>query len=164
MRIDSFHTPNFSIGRDAEGPRAIVVHTTVGTFASAVAWFGSKESKVSSHYLVGLDGRVGQFVDEREVAWHARRVKDPTVAPWLVAVNPNLVTVGIEFEDLGDPHGCDRSQEQYASGAGLIAGIAERWRIPLDREHIVGHREIFAEKTCPGNLDIDRLIAEARRS
>jgi N-acetylmuramoyl-L-alanine amidase len=164
MRIQSFRTPNFSIGREGEMPQAIVVHTNVGTFGSTVAWFGSTESGVSAHYLVGLDGAVGQFVDERDTARHAGRVKDPTVAPWLVALNPNLVTVGIEFEDRGDPHGCDRSQIQYASGAELIAGIAKRWRIALDREHVVGHREIYAAKTCPGNLDIDRLITEAQSS
>ena len=44
----------------------------------------------------------------------------------------------------------------------LIAEIAARWEIPLDREHVIGHREMFAAKDCPGNLDVERLIAEAR--
>ena len=34
--------------------------------------------------------------------------------------------------------------------------------IPLDREHVVGHRELTTKKTCPGNLDIERLLTEAR--
>ena len=31
-----------------------------------------------------------------------------------------------------------------------------------NREHVIGHRELFAVKTCPGNLDIARLLDEAR--
>ncbi len=37
-----------------------------------------------------------------------------------------------------------------------------RWGIPTDREHVIGHHELFAEKDCPGNLDVDRLIRECR--
>ena len=47
-----------------------------------------------------------------------------------------------------------------AAGALLLARICGRWEIPLDREHVVGHRELFAAKRCPGNLDPERLIAE----
>jgi N-acetyl-anhydromuramyl-L-alanine amidase AmpD len=164
MRIESFRTPNFLNGRDGATPRAIVVHTSVGSFGSAVDWFGRRESGVSAHYLVGLRGRVGQFVDETDTARHAGNVRDPTAASWLVARDPNLVSVGIEFEDGGDPAGCARPPAQYASGAELIARIGERWGIPLDREHVVGHREIYAAKSCPGNLDIERLIDQALAS
>jgi N-acetylmuramoyl-L-alanine amidase len=133
----------------------------VGSFSSTVHWFADPASRVSSHYLVGLDGRVIQFVDERDTARHAGRVKDPT-ARLVGADNPNLYTVGIEFEDGGEPHTVERPNEQYGAGAELLRAIAERWSIELDREHVVGHREIYAAKTCPGNLDIERLIQMAR--
>jgi N-acetyl-anhydromuramyl-L-alanine amidase AmpD len=115
---------------------------------------------VSAHYLVGLDGRVAQFVDEHDTAHHAGRVREPT-AEFITEESPNLYTIGIEFEDGGDPDGVARPDAQYRSGAELIAALAARWSIPVDRAHIVGHREIFSAKACPGNLDIDRLIAEA---
>jgi N-acetyl-anhydromuramyl-L-alanine amidase AmpD len=154
-------TPHFAEGRGGHRPRAIVVHTTVGSFASAASWFEHAESGVSAHFLVGLDGRVAQFVDENDTARHTGRVKDPT-ASFLSAENPNLYTIGIEFEDGGDPEGVERTDPQYAGGAALIRAMAERWAIPLDRDHVVGHREIYAAKSCPGNLDIDRLLREAR--
>jgi N-acetylmuramoyl-L-alanine amidase len=153
-------TPNFTRGREGHEPRGIVVHTTDGSYEAAASWFANPESGVSSHYLVGLDGRVAQFVEEEDAAHHAGRVREPTAA-LLSAENPNLYTIGIEFEDEGDPAGVERTDEQYAAGARLIADIARRWRIPLDREHVIGHREVFAAKSCPGNLDLDRLIAEA---
>jgi N-acetylmuramoyl-L-alanine amidase len=163
IEIESGETPHYEQGRDGHSPRGIVVHTNVGSFSSTVHWFADPASRVSSHYLVGLDGRVIQFVDEADTARHAGRVEEPTAA--LVGEeNPNLYTVGIEFEDGGEPHSVERPDAQYEAGAELIRAIAARWSIDLDREHVVGHREIYAAKTCPGNLDIARLIRMARVS
>lgn len=159
--IEPLATPNFEPGREGHDPRAIVVHTTAGTYDGTVGWFATSESGVSAHYLVGLDGRVGQFVGEGDTALHAGRVRNPT-AGFLEDASPNLYTVGIEFEDGGDAQGVARPDDQYAAGASLIAAIAGRWEIPLDREHVVGHSEIFADKSCPGNLDVERLIRLAR--
>jgi hypothetical protein len=162
LRIERRRSPNFAPGRDGHMPRGIVVHTTDGSFAGAVAWLSNPESRVSAHYVVGLDGRVLQLVDEGDTARHAGRVRDPTAALIGGDDDPNLFTVGIEFEDGGDPEHVARPDEQYAAGAALIGAVAGRWGIPLDREHVIGHREVFAAKLCPGNLDVERLVAEAR--
>lgn len=162
IEVERCPTPNFARGRGGQQPRAIVVHTTAGVYESALSWFSRPESAVSSHYVVALDGRVAQLVDEEDTARHAGRVRNPTAALISGGDDPNLYTVGIEFEDGGDPEGVERTDEQYAIGARLIAAIARRWRIPLDRDHVIGHREIFDAKACPGNLDLERLIAEAR--
>jgi N-acetyl-anhydromuramyl-L-alanine amidase AmpD len=161
LQIERHPTPNFAPGRDGQEPRAIVVHTNVGSYSSTVSWFARAESAVSSHYLVALDGGVGQFVDEADTARHAGRVLNPT-ATFLDDANPNLYTVGIEFEDGGDPLEVARPDAQYAAGSELIAAVARRWSIPLDSDHVVGHRTIYAAKECPGNLDVERLIRQAR--
>ena len=157
-------SPNRDPDRGGDRPRAIVVHTSDGSFEGTAAWFESERSGVSAHYLVGLDGRLAQFVDETEVARHAGRVLDPTaaIAADAEADGVNRFTIGIEFEDGGDPLAVNRPASQYETGALLIAELAERWEIPLDRDHVVGHRELFAAKACPGNLDVDRLLARAR--
>jgi spore germination protein len=162
MRIERRETPNHQPGREGRAPTGIVVHTNVGSFESTINWFADPESGVSAHYLVGLDGRVAQFVDEEDTARHAGRVADPTT-PLYTGDDPNLHTVGIEFEDGGDPLGVERPVRQYRAGARLVRQIAKRWEIPLDREHVVGHRELFAGKECPGNLDVDRIVEMARR-
>ena len=154
-------SPNFTEGRGGHTVRGVVIHTTEGTYDGTIGWFTTEESRVSAHYLVGLDGRIAQFVGEDSTARHAGRVEGPTT-PLYDGGDPNEYTVGIEFEDGGAPHDVERPDEQYASGAALLRGIAERWDVPLDRDHVVGHREIFSPKTCPGNVDIDRLIREAR--
>lgn len=152
------HTPNFERGRRGGRPRAIVVHTNVGSFESTLAWFADPRSGVSAHYLVGLDGRVARFVDEADTAHHAGRVLRPITE---IGTNPNYGTIGVEFEDGGDPRGVARTAEQYRAGGSLLAGIAGRWGIPLDRAHVLGHRELFAAKDCPGNLDIELLVEAA---
>src|SRR3972149_1584066 len=66
MPNEMYPTPNSTRGRKGHTPQLIVIHTTVGTFASTVHWFGTKESGVSAHYLVDRDGRIAQFVDETD--------------------------------------------------------------------------------------------------
>ena len=164
VRIERRASPHVIPGRRGQAPRAIVVHTTVGTFESAAAWFANAASAVSAHYLVGLDGRIAQFVDEADAARHAGRVLRPT-ARLAEEAGPdglNAITIGIEFEDGGKPMTVDRSDVQYKAGARVIADVAGRWGIPLDRDHVVGHRELFAAKECPGNLDVERLVRDAR--
>ena len=156
-------TPNYSAGRGDARPRAIVVHTTAGTWAGALDWFARAESGVSAHYLVGIDGRVAQLVDEADTARHAGRVLRSTAAiAGELGDDPNPLTIGIEFEDGGRPLDARRPSAQYAAGALLVAAACGRWSIPCDREHVIGHRELYAAKDCPGNLDLERLVSEAR--
>ena len=162
IEIERRRTPHSSPGRGGQRPRAIVVHTTDGGFAAAAAWFAAAESGVSAHYLVGLDGRVAQFVDEADTARHAGRVLRPTATLARGRDDLNPITVGIELEDGGDPEGIERPEAQYEAAAALVAAVCERWEIPLDREHVIGHREVFAAKACPGNVDLERLVAMAR--
>lgn len=161
MQIERRETPNRRPGREGLRPEGVVIHTTAGTFDSAAGWFATEESGVSAHYLVGLDGRVAAFVDEADTALHAGRVLEPTTH-LVMDVDPNLITIGIEFEDGGDPMNALRPDAQYRAGARLLRGIADRWGITLDRDRVVGHREIFRAKSCPGNVDLDRLLEESR--
>src|SRR5437867_6637348 len=52
-------------------------------------------------------------------------------------------------------------EDLYRTSALLNREIAGRWAIPLDREHVIMHREIRASKACPGLADMDRLLREA---
>ena len=132
-----------------------------GTLRGTDAWFRNPRSKVSAHYGVGRGGAVHQYVSESDTAWHAGRVYRPT---WggvkRLGRNPNLYTVGIEHEGhLGDAW----PEAMLDASARLIADVCTRWSIPIDREHVVGHREIYARKACPGDeVDLDDLVARAR--
>jgi hypothetical protein len=52
----------------------------------------------------------------------------------------------------------------YAASADLLRGIADRHPLlrPLSRANVVMHREIRADKSCPGQVaDLTRLLALA---
>ena len=158
-KIQRRPTPHVIEGRRGRTPSMIVLHTNEGTAAGTIDWFSQAISGVSAHYLVSLAGWVVQFVDEADAARHAGRVSRPSVP--LPDGDPNLYTIGIEFEDGRDPDGVERTEALYRAGAELLGDIAARWDIPLDRRHVLGHRELFAAKRCPGNLDMDRLVRDA---
>jgi len=152
---------NFRKGRHGLEPKAIVIHIIVGPLESAGLTFRDPRSSVSAHYGVGKSGSVHQFVQETDTAFHAGIVVRPTWKLIDPAVHPNFYTVGVEHE--GQPQDA-WPDEQYHASAALVREIAGRWKIPLDRDHIIMHREIRASKTCPGSADIDRIIREAAGS
>lgn len=153
-------SPNRTTGRGGFRPEAVVVHIMEGTLAGTDSWFRSPQSKVSAHYGIGRNGEVHQYVNENDSAWHAGRVWGSTWKLRKEGVNPNRYTIGIEHEGQGDDEWTDA---MYRTSAALIRDVCHRWSIPIDRDHIVGHREIYAHKTCPGSkVDLDRLIRLAR--
>lgn len=166
MDIKQVPSPNFLKGRKNFRPEAIVIHIMEGTLAGTDSWFRNPVSNVSAHYGIGLNGAIHRYVAEEDTAWHAGRVHQPT---WQTIrrlgngtyLNPNLYTIGLEHEGRGHT---DWPEAMYAASAALIRDICTRWRIPIDRQHIVGHNEIYGRKTCPGNrVDLDRLVALAAR-
>lgn len=152
--------PNFGTGRRGHRPTAIVIHIAEGSAAAVDSWFANPASAVSAHYLVRKDGGLHTYVREENTAWHAGRVHAPTWKGIIPGVNPNLYTIGIEHEGDGNDVWPDAMIERSAR---LLAELHCRWSIPLDRAFVVGHREIYAKKTCPGSVaDIDGLILRAR--
>ena len=165
MTIISIPSPNFSSGRKTYHPEAVVIHIMDGTLPGTDSWFKNPQSKVSAHYGIGKNGEVHQYVQETDTAWQAGRVNAPTWSLIKPAgsgtyINPNLYTIGIEHE--GDDQS-DWTDAMYATSSDLLADICKRWNIPVDRSHIIGHREIYSLKTCPGaKVDLDKLVGLAR--
>ncbi len=165
MEISFIASPNFHIGRDTYTPIAIVIHIMEGTLLGTDSWFQNPKSQVSAHFGVGKTGEIHQYVLQTDSAWHAGRVNNPS---WRLIksnpvdqkyINPNFYTIGIEHEGNEDSTWTDA---MYQSSSELIAGISKRWNIPIDRDHIIGHHEIYSLKTCPGTkVDFDKLIQMA---
>lgn len=146
-------SPNF--WRDRQGhdmaiqPAYVVIHTMVGTIAGANSRFQIPSEGASAHYGVGLDGRLVQWVDEKDAAWHAGNAVI------------NLDSVGVEHED-GGRYNDPRPDALYTSSAALVRGICLRYGLPIDRAHIRAHREVSdAPTACPDALDVDRIVRMA---
>ncbi|MGW4794390.1 N-acetylmuramoyl-L-alanine amidase [Nonomuraea sp. NPDC004297] len=115
----------------------IVIHVAQGSYAGTISWFQNPAAKVSSHYVVrSSDGAVTQMVREKDRAFHAG--------------DYNRRSVGIEHEGyVSDATWF--TDAMYRSSAALTRNIADRYGIPKDRTHIVGHSQVpGADHTDPG--------------
>ena len=160
---------NFRAGRPPElEVTAAVIHIIDGSRIGADATFldDTLAEPRSAHYAVGADGSVHQYVKECDTAFHAGVIVNPV---WKGLrknaageyVNPNFYTIGIEHEGTPEDEWTDA---MYASSAALLRGISRRYPAlrTLTRDNVIMHREIRANKTCPGfKVDMDRLIAAA---
>lgn len=154
-------SPNKVKGRGGYRPEALVIHVMEGTLPGTDAWFANPASKVSAHYGLGKGGAVHQYVLDTDQAWHAGRVYSPSWKGIHAGVSPNRYTIGIEHEGRADDVWPEAMLDASAT---LIRDLCTRWAIPIDRDHVVGHREIYARKTCPGNtVDLAALVKRARR-
>lgn len=164
MNIIKKLVKNFS-ERGSWKPDVIVVHISAGSLTSMTSWFSTPNSQASSHYGIGKDGSILQYVEEDKKAWTQGNVKNPTAEIIIERkdVNPNLYCLSIENEgqDLNDA-----PKIQWDTLKELIKDIAKRHNIPLDREHIIGHFEIDGVNRtyCPSkNHDImDKLVSELK--
>ncbi|MEU3223875.1 peptidoglycan-binding protein [Streptomyces sp. NPDC006976] len=125
---------NYATGRTAAIDK-VVVHVTQGSYAGSISWFQDPVSEVSAHYVVrSSDGQITQMVRDADTAYHAR--------------SANASALGIEHEGfIDDPSWFTDSM--YRSSAALTAYLCDRYGIPKDRAHIIGHSE------APGNDHTD---------
>jgi N-acetyl-anhydromuramyl-L-alanine amidase AmpD len=135
------HPNNYTpANRPSSGPiNKIVIHVTQGSFSSAINWFKNGSAYVSAHYTVrSSDGFIGQSVHEKDIAWHAGN--------W----EYNKTSIGIEHEGyVSDPSWFTDAMYRYS--ARLSAYLCKKYKIPIDRTHIIGHNEVpGATHTDPG--------------
>ena len=117
-------------GRKPSAVKLIVIHTTDGgSFAGNVWWLSGGHSHASAHYVVARDGQIAQLVHLSDIAWHAGN--------WKV----NVRSIGVEHVgETYDPNGF--TEEEYRQSAKLVAWLARRSNIPIDRTHIIGHADV----------------------
>ncbi|GAA2473003.1 N-acetylmuramoyl-L-alanine amidase [Actinocorallia cavernae] len=126
----------------------VIIHVTQETYANTLAIFQNPEKQVTAHYVVrSADGHVAQCVRESDIAWHAGN--------W----SYNTRSVGIEHEGWVDQPSYF-TNALYEQSAKLTASICDRYGIPKDREHIIGHYQVpGTDHTDPGpNWDWVRYI------
>lgn len=158
MNIIQKSSPNYKEGRQGYKPELIVLHIMDGTLAGTDDWFSKSVSQVSANYGIGLNGEIHQYVKDEDTAWAQGRVDHPTAKLLKLNVNPNLYCLSIEHEG----HDLSKAPDtQLNASVELIKALATKWNIPIDRDHIIGHYQIFAGKpNCPATDKsiIDKII------
>lgn len=158
MNIQRKPVINFSHGRfsgkQEYNVKAVVIHIAQGYLDGAYAWFNNSKSFASSHYMIGRKGEVWNFVDERNTAWHAGGIANPTrtfLDNFSEHVDPNAYTIGIENEGFT---GERFTAEMIKSLQELLVDIANRygWEKYEYGKNIITHSEINTKSRsqCPG--------------
>lgn len=126
----------------------VVIHVTQETYTDTIRLFQDPAHAASAHYVVkSSDGSIGQCVRERDIAWQAGN--------W----SYNTRSIGIEHEGWVDQPAYFTTA-MYHSSAALTATICDKYGIPKDRNHIIGHVQVpGTDHTDPGpNWDWVRYI------
>lgn len=117
----------------------LVLHATVGSYASSLAWLCNPASKVSTHYLIRKDGYINQLVPDDRAAWHAGK------STWMGMTTQQIQerSLGIELENLNDGHDVYPAA-QLAACHWLCQSLISRYNI--ERLDVVRHLDIATPK------------------
>ncbi|MPZ24085.1 MAG: hypothetical protein GEU28_11205 [Dehalococcoidia bacterium] len=160
-------TTNFRPGRAGGRRRAMafVCHSQEGS-RSLHALFSNPSRRASTHFWIGRDGAVEQYVDTADTAWgngERNRAGGPDGrVPWAAAAyaaaSLNDETISCELEGrAGEPMS---SQQEAAAGA-LMRWVHVAHELGEPRRHVtvIEHNQLSATACPSGRWPIDRLIA-----
>jgi hypothetical protein len=164
-------TNGHNVGYGAQGPIAIVNHIAEGTVAGCDSWFSNPAAGASTSFA--LNGQtIHQYVRAPYYGWAHGVIANPSdrflrlqreALDRGLGSNPNVWALGIEHEGYtGNP----MPAAQWSMTIWLAAWLAQTYGIPIDRDHIIGHRDIDSvnRKLCPGwsESDWDWYIGEVQ--
>ncbi|QOW19315.1 N-acetylmuramoyl-L-alanine amidase [Lysobacter ciconiae] len=115
----------------------VIHHTAMRSAEGALLVLQTRNSggRVSSHYLIGEDGRRYQLVAEQERAWHAGSSR------WAGMDDINSISIGIELDNDGsEPF----SDAQIGSLLELLADLTDR--LGIQPHLVVGHGDVAPTK------------------
>lgn len=153
MKKEQYKTPHFTKGRAGEQVRAIIMHVIEGTFEGMKSWGLDPTSKVSYHYVIAKDGRIGQWVKEEDQAWHAGGLDRPRIeyTQWHNSNRPNQITIGIGIEGFS---GEAITKSQNETLINIVKEIVKRYNwIDLEwGRNILEHASVnpISRGRCPG--------------
>ncbi|HEV7454219.1 MAG TPA: N-acetylmuramoyl-L-alanine amidase [Candidatus Saccharimonadales bacterium] len=109
----------------------IIIHDTEGSYDSAINHFIDTHSYVSGNYIIrSSDGAITEMVRPSDVSWGA--------GDWYV----NMHAINIEHEGVAAQGAAWYTEAMYQSSATLVRYLAQKYDIPLDRQHIIGHGDV----------------------
>ncbi|MFD0557431.1 N-acetylmuramoyl-L-alanine amidase [Stackebrandtia endophytica] len=115
----------------------IVIHDTEGSYDTTLRLVQDPTYVSWQYTLRSADGHVAQHVRPADVAWQAGN--------WSV----NMRSIGLEHEGYA-ADGSWYTESLYRSSAKLVRYLADRFDVPLDRAHIIGHDNVPG--TTPANV------------
>jgi hypothetical protein len=108
----------------------IIVHDTEATWDVTLKLVQDPTYVSWQYSLRSSDGHIAQHLSLRDVGWHAGN--------WFV----NAKSVGLEHEGFLTAPDSWYTEAMYRTSARLVRYLAQRYGIPLDRQHVLGHDNV----------------------
>ena len=102
---------------------------------------------IGYHFVIRKDGSIERGRPEETVGSHAQGSNNDSIG----------IHVGGAFDK------CQPTEAQIGSLVNLIRDLCKKYNIPVDRKHIIGHREVN-QTSCPGNNLYSRLDDIVKRA
>lgn len=142
--------------------RRVILHHGAVTSMSGLRSTLEGERQVSANYMAAGGRAWGMVPDERR-AWTSGSSSDGGKG---AAFDHEAITVETQ-NATGEPDWLI-SEAEETTLVKLVRYAHDRYGVPLDRDHILGHRELYARygasypTACPGGMNIDRIVQRAR--
>jgi len=126
---------------------------------------GSRQ--VSSNYIITNTGEIWGVVPEEYRAWTSGATKSQNPADNGKGAAFDRRSITFECADQSTGGSWPISAASQDAIVKLLVDVHQRYGIPLDRDHIVGHRELYTRwgasyaTACPGGMDLDDLVSRA---
>ncbi len=152
---------NFAVGRAGQKVKAVVLHIAEGAMANVFPLFNDPTRKVSTHFCIGKDGTIEQYVSVCDTAYGNGDVANPTWQDIIPGINPNFYTISIEHEG----YFTDKwTAAMYDANNRLLVWLADQFSFTYIPYHtLIGHCEIDSvdKANCPGpNVEYDRIATD----
>ncbi|WP_309050145.1 peptidoglycan recognition family protein [Streptomyces sp.] len=108
----------------------IVIHDTEATWDVTLKLVQDPAYVSWQYSLRSSDGHIAQHLPLKDVGWHAGN--------WYV----NAKSVGLEHEGFLTAPDAWYTEAMYRTSARLVRHLAQRYGVPLDRQHILGHDNV----------------------
>ena len=154
--IEQFRAPH----QDTRRVPFVIIHGTAVDAPTTHAIFrGETAYEVSAHFVIDECGKLTQYVDVANRAWHAG------LSYWAGLTDLNSLSIGIELvaDVIDNPQGFDAATytpAQYDALVALLKPLVLQYKIKP--QHILGHQDIApTRKTDPGLQFNWGLLAKA---
>jgi hypothetical protein len=151
----SINTPNQGTRSGARVDH-IILHHAAGTNLNGVLnMIATASRRVSYNYIIGPTGEIVGVVSENNRSWSVAN------AHW----DSRSITICHINSSAGGSWPV--SDAAHEASARLVADICRRRGIPVNRDRIFGHRELWTRHragyatACPGGLNMDRIVTMA---
>ena len=138
----------------------LVIHHSLTKDTGTVSWQAIRDYHVDHNGWDDIGYHIGvELINNRYEVGLGR----PLLARAAAAYQQSMNTVGVHVCFVGNFDLAPPPREMIEVAVPHLRDICEALKIPLDAEHIIGHRTVASYKTCPGaQFDMDALITQLR--